>query len=57
MDAVIYGMMPRAKIVRRRRLPPENMESSPSRPAPACVKNCSKAEVLIPGVGTNDPSR
>src|SRR5690348_17998904 len=29
IDAVMYGIIPRAKTVRRPRLPPENIESSP----------------------------
>ena len=57
IEAVMYGMIPRANIVKRLKLPPENIDSSPSSPAPIWPKNCSKASALIPGVGMNAPSR
>src|SRR3984893_12189401 len=45
MDAVMYGMMPRAKIVKRRRLPPLNRSKIPS------------TRQLMPGVGMCAPMR
>src|SRR5580704_1258112 len=57
IDAVMYGMMPRAKIVRRRRLPPLNRSKIPrNEPAP-CWKMDSRTRQLMPGVGMCAPMR
>ena len=50
-------MIPSANTVKRLRLPPEKMDSSPKNPAPYWLKNCSKTVVLMPGVGMKDPRR
>jgi len=47
----MYGMMPRAKIVSRRRLPPENRSTRPSAEPAFWLKYCSSAVELMPGVG------
>ena len=51
IDAVMYGMMPRAKIVRRRILPPANKSKKPKIDPAAELKNSSHRVMLIPGVG------
>ena len=51
IDALMYGMMPSAKIVTFDRFPPENMSYRPNRLFWACsASNCSAA-VFTPGVG------
>src|SRR5712691_7220810 len=57
IEEVMYGMMPRAKIVRRRKLPPLKRSKRP-RPAPAdCAKSRSNSVTLIPGVQMCAPMR
>ena len=57
MEAVIYGMMPSAKIVKRRKLPPLNRSKMPSTEPADCLKSSSSTLVLIPGVGMCAPTR
>src|SRR6266568_1009958 len=57
MEAEMYGMIPRAKIVSRLRLPPENRSRNPRIPPPCCRKNDSSAWKLIPGTGMWPPTR
>src|SRR5262245_24648826 len=57
MDAVMYGMMPRANTVRRRILPPANISKKP-KIEPCCEeKNSAHFWRLIPGVGIWLPRR
>src|SRR5215471_11890948 len=49
--------MPRAKTVRRRRLPPAKRSKKPKIEPEPEVKKSSQRCVLIPGVGTWPPSR
>src|ERR1700730_3904195 len=57
IDEVMYGMMPSAKIVRRRRLPPLKRSKMPrNEPAP-CWKMVSSTRQLMPGVGMCAPMR
>src|SRR5271157_709919 len=57
MDEVMYGMMPRAKIVSRRKLPPLNRSKIPSTDPADCLKSSSSTLVLMPGVGMCAPMR
>src|SRR5258706_5589995 len=57
IEAEMYGMIPSAKIVRRRRFPPENRSRKPRMPPPCCRKNDSSAWKLIPGTGMWPPTR
>ena len=57
IDAVMYGMMPKAKIVSRRKFPPLNKSMMPRTEPWFWVKSCCNTSVLIPGVGRNAPSR
>src|SRR6202023_1137547 len=57
MDALMYGMMPRAKIVKRRRLPPLNRSKMPRTEPCPCWKSDSNTLVLMPGVGMCAPMR
>ena len=57
IDAEMYGMIPSAKIVRRRRLPPENRSRNPRMPPPCWRKKASRARKLIPGTGMCPPTR
>src|SRR6266550_2012675 len=57
IDEVMYGMMPSAKIVRRRKLPPLKRSKMPSTEPADWVKSCSRTAVLIPGVGMCAPIR
>src|SRR5229473_3453916 len=57
IDAVMYGMMPRAKIVKRRRLPPLNKSKMPRTDPCPCWKSISSTRVLMPGVGMCAPMR
>src|ERR1700732_1971472 len=57
IDAVIYGMMPSAKIVKRRRLPPLNRSKMPRTEPCPCWKSDSSTLVLMPGVGMCAPMR
>ena len=54
---VMYGMIPRANRVRRRRLPPENRSTKPSSDPPLRLKASSSFMKLPPGVGRWPPSR
>ena len=51
MEAVMYGMMPSAKMVSRRRLPPLNRSTKPSTEPRICSKNWASLSLLMPGVG------
>src|SRR5260370_36483884 len=51
MDAGMYGMMPSAKIVKRRRLPPLNKSKIPRTDPCPCWKRLSSTRALMPGVG------
>ena len=53
----MYGMMPSAKIVSLRKLPPLNRSMMPKTEPRPCSKSCWSKAVLIPGVGMNAPSR
>src|SRR5713101_937909 len=57
IDEVMYGMMPSAKIVRRRKLPPLKRSKMPSTDPADWLKSCSSTAVLIPGVGMCAPMR
>ena len=57
IDAVMYGMMPSAKTVSRRRLPPLNRSTSPSEEPAWLLKKASSACTLTPGVVMCAPSR
>src|SRR6202047_3494308 len=57
IDAVMYGMMPSAKIVKRRRLPPLNRSKMPRTEPCPCWKSDSSTLVLMPGVGMCAPMR
>src|SRR5882724_6798016 len=57
MDEVMYGIMPSAKIVRRRKLPPLKRSKIPSAEFCACWKYSSRTSLLIPGVGICAPRR
>ncbi len=37
IDALMYGMMPSAKIEKRDNAPPENMFTKPRMPEPCCL--------------------
>ena len=51
----MYGMMPSAKIVSRRKLPPLKRSIMPSTDPWFCWNSCVKTSVLMPGVGMNAP--
>ena len=51
MDALIYGMMPSAKIVTLDRFPPENMSYRPNIWFCICCASSASAAVFTPGVG------
>ena len=57
IDAVMYGMMPRANTATRLSAPPENRLRNPTTPAPPSSKNCFRAVMSIPGTGTYAPKR
>src|SRR5688500_17786712 len=57
IDAEMYGMMPRAKIERRLRAPPEKRSRKPNTPPPIALKNSDRATGSMPGVGMCDPRR
>src|SRR5258708_25660340 len=57
IDEVMSGMMPSAKIVSRRKLPPLKRSKMPSTEPADWVKSCSSTAVLIPGVGMCAPMR
>ena len=57
IDAVMYGMIPSAKTVKRLKLPPANKSTYP-RIEPACCSNRrSSAALSMPGVGMCPPMR
>jgi hypothetical protein len=56
IDALIYGMIPRAKIDRLVKAPPENMLNMEKRVPDALLKNWASASVSMPGVGTWTPT-
>ncbi len=57
IDALIYGMMPSAKIVIFDRLPPENMSYRPNIVFWACRASSASAAAFTPGVGMWLPIR
>ena len=57
MLALMYGMMPSAKIEKRSSAPPENRFTRPRMLFFAAAKNCARAWPSMPGVGTWHPSR
>src|ERR1041384_3755200 len=57
IEAVMYGMMPRAKIVSRRNWPPLNRSTKPRNVPRLESKNCCSRSALIPGVGMCPPRR
>ena len=58
IDALIYGMMPSAKIVTFARLPPVNMSYRPNMLfLPSCWANSSSARMSTPGVTMRPPMR
>ena len=57
IEAEMYGMIPSAKIVSLRRLPPENRSRKPRMPPPCWRKKDSSAWKLIPGTGMCPPMR
>jgi len=57
IDAEMYGMMPRAKMVKLRRLPPEKRSTRPSSVFCTLSKNLASAALSTPGVGTWAPTR
>ena len=57
MEAVMYGMIPSAKIDALENAPPENMSSSDIRPPAVCDWSLSNMAGLIPGSTTNEPKR
>jgi hypothetical protein len=52
MEALIYGIMPRAKIVSLDKAPPENISKKPMSAPPFSARNLLSASPFIPGVGT-----
>src|SRR6266446_5058155 len=57
IEEVMYGMMPRAKIVRRRKLPPLKRSKRPRTDPADCAKSRSNSVTLIPGVQMCAPMR
>src|SRR6185503_12730096 len=57
IEALMYGMMPSAKIVRRDSAPPEKMSRKPSSAPPCFWRKSLRASLLIPGVGMCAPIR
>ena len=57
IDAVIYGVMLRAKMVKLPKAPPENISNRPNRPLSLAWNAAAKISRLIPGTGMHDPSR
>ena len=57
IDAEMYGMIPSANTVSRRRLPPEKRSTMPSSVPCTWLKNSARAAASMPGVGTWAPSR
>ena len=57
IDALMYGMMPSAKIVSRDSAPPEKISKKPRSDPPRSSKNFDNSSLLMPGVGTCAPIR
>src|SRR5580704_13209811 len=57
IEAVIYGMMPSAKMVICRKLPPLNKSKMPSTEPCDCLNISSSTPALMPGVGMCAPMR
>jgi hypothetical protein len=57
LDAVMYGMIPRANTATRLRAPPENRFRKPTTPLAPLWKNASRALTSTPGTGTCEPNR
>src|SRR5690348_1807542 len=57
IDAVMYGMIPRAKIVSLRKFPPLKRSKMPRTEPCDCLKICSSTPALMPGVGICAPMR
>src|SRR6266478_6433867 len=57
IEEVMSGMMPRAKIVRRRKLPPLKRSKRPRTDPADCAKSRSNSVTLIPGVQMCAPMR
>ena len=57
IEALMYGMMPRANIVTFDKAPPENMSKNPIKAPPFSVRNLLNASPFIPGVGIWQPIR
>jgi hypothetical protein len=59
IDAVMYGMIPSAKIEKRDSAEPENVFSSPKTPwpRPPVLKKLLIDAESMPGAGIHEPSR
>ena len=58
IEAVMYGMIPSAKIAKRCSEPPENVLSRPRMLEPPKFSEiCSTASTLMPGAGMYAPNR
>jgi hypothetical protein len=55
IEALIYGIIPRAKIEKFSKAPPENMLNMPNSVLAFWVKKADNASPLIPGVGICTP--
>ena len=55
IDALMYGMIPRAKIVTLDKAPPENISKKPMSAPPFSIRNLLNSSPLIPGVGIWEP--
>ena len=55
IDALMYGMMPSAKIEKFSSAPPENMLNIPNRVPAFWAKKLARASLLMPGVGIWTP--
>ncbi len=57
IEAEMYGMIPSAKIVKRRSAPPENMLNMSRMPPLFCVKSLASSFGSMPGTGMCAPTR
>ncbi len=57
IDAVMYGMIPRAKTAALSRLPPVKVFRKPSMVLRTCSMNSMRAAGFTPGVGMMQPTR
>ena len=57
IDALMYGMMPSAKIEKRSSAPPENRLTRPKTLLAASWKKACRALPSMPGVGIATPTR